>query len=505
MRSKGAVVVLLVVVVASSWWFARRGRAADRGASPPAAARQGVELTVYAQDFGMVRELRPLQLARGSNRLRVLDVSKQLDPHSVLLRWQGESASQPRMVAHSYDLGVDSSEGLLKRYLGREVELVRYGENGRESERQRGTLMVQANGEVVLQTDGRFYVGPVGTVVAPTNGDIVTIPQLSVQAESPAAQAATLDVAYLTRGLSWSADYVATLSPTSGTLTLECWATVTNRTSADYPNAKVMLMAGMPNRAALSAAGRTTNLYVDYRYEAETGKPRHAGYGGPAMRLAATPATGAPQEVGDAHAYPIKDPTTIVQEQMNRLLMLSSAQVPVTRDYSAPLPALTPWDDSYLWGMPSQPQRGGVQVALSFFNRAKAGLGLPLPQGAIRIYEPDRSGSLRYAGAATIENTPKDQKVQLTLARAFDLFTESRIVRKQRVNRRTVRKEVEVVVRNEKPAPAEVRVVQGFGGRWKVVREARPHVNLNADHAQWRVRVPSGGKAALAYTVDLTE
>src|SRR5207247_11185486 len=120
-------------------------------------------------------------------------------------------------------------------------------------------------------------------------------------------------------------------------------------------------------------------------------------------------------------------------------MMLASDKVPITRDYSARLPALSAWDDGYFGGTASPPQRGSVQVALTFFNRAKSGLGVPLPQGAIRIYEPDRSRSLRYAGAATIENTPKDQKVQLTLARAFDLFTESPIVQTQRPNQRTVR------------------------------------------------------------------
>ena len=203
----------------------------------PGTARQNLELTVYAQDFGMVRELRPMQLAKGRNRLRVPDVSKALDPHSVLLRWQGDAPNPPQLVAHSYDLGVDSSDALLKRYLGKPVELVRYGQNGREADRQRGTLMVEADGAVVVQTDDHFYVHPNGTLVAPANGDIVTIPQLSVQAESPAAQDANLEVAYLTRGLSWSADYVATLSPSSSTLVLECWATVTNHTGVDYPNA----------------------------------------------------------------------------------------------------------------------------------------------------------------------------------------------------------------------------------------------------------------------------
>ena len=116
---------------------------------------------------------------------------------------------------------------------------------------------------------------------------------------------------------------------------------------------------------------------------------------------------------------------------------------------------------------------------------------------AIRVYEPDQSGSLRYAGAATVEDTPKEQKVQLTLAHAFDLFTESRLVTKQRVNRKTVRKQAEVVLHNEKPATIDLRVVQGFGGRWKVLRASHPHAKLNASHAQWRVRLPAGGQVTL--------
>src|SRR5205807_6701370 len=137
-------------------WVSRGLAAAPEPATPPT-ARQNLELTVYAQDFGMVREVRPMQLARGSNRLRVPEVSKALDPHSVLLRWQGDAPNLPQLVAHSYDLGVENSAGLLKRYLGKEVELIRYGQNGREAERQQGTLMVQGNGETVVQTDGHFY------------------------------------------------------------------------------------------------------------------------------------------------------------------------------------------------------------------------------------------------------------------------------------------------------------------------------------------------------------
>src|SRR5207248_11669629 len=83
-----------------------------------------------------------------------------------------------------------------------------------------------------------------------------TSPQRSGPAGSAAAQRANLERAYLTRGLSWSADYVATAAPEGGRLALECWATVTNRTGADYPSARVSLVAGTPNRAVVPAEER---------------------------------------------------------------------------------------------------------------------------------------------------------------------------------------------------------------------------------------------------------
>ncbi len=94
--------------------------------------------------------------------------------------------------------------------------------------------------------------------------------------------------------------------------------------------------------------------------------------------------------------------------------------------------------------------------------------------------------------------------MQFTLARAFDLFTEWRIVKKQRINKRTVRKQVELVLHNEKAAPVDLRVVQGFGGRWKIIQESHPHTKLNADHAQWVVKLPAGQKRTVRYTVDLS-
>lgn len=487
----------LAVLVGGGFWWAAHARRGQAAAVPePATGRQSVALTVYAQDFGMVREVRPLALARGANRLSLQDVSKKLDPESVLLRWQGgDAARNPQLLAHAYDIGVGDGDGLLKRYLGKPVDLVRYDTSGHESERQSGTLMNDSGGQIVLQSGGKFYVNPPGTIVASAASGIVTLPQLSVQADSPAAQTAPLEVAYLTRGLSWSSDYVGTISPGDEALSLECWATVTNRTGTDYPLADVTLIAGSPNRAA-QAPLQSSNGNARF-YDARAKPMRAASLAAPNL------AGGAPTTAGEFHAYRIARPTTVVQEQMNRLLLLSSARVPVRRDYSTTPPALSPWDYGGGYGaVGGVPKRGDVVSSLTFFNKTSDGLGAPLPAGTLRLYEPDASGALRYAGAAGIENTPRDQKITVTLANAFDVFTEWRLVKSQKLGKHTLRKQAELVLHNEKSAPVSLRIVQNLGERWKVVAEPVKHVNLDSSRVQWTAPVPARGQVTFRYTVD---
>ena len=490
------------VLAGTGWWLLGHKRAqADTGEA--ATARQSVELTVYSEDFAMVHEARPEQITVGANHLHLRDVSKLLDPQSVLLNWQGANSGMPQLVAQSYDLGVGNGENLLKRYLGRSVEVVRYGTDGKEAERQKGTLMVGGSGETVLQSDNKFYINPVGTIVAPTDVDIVTIPQLSVQADSPTAQSATLNVGYLTRGLSWTADYVATIDPKQDKLALECWATVTNRTGTNYPNAKVTLVAGSPNRAVVAAGDRAQDATKEVSRSVDGERAsRHRDE----TKLAAPNMSSAqPQSVGDFHAYGISKPTTVVQEQMNRLLMLDGKNVPVVKDYSAAMPPLYGYDYNP-WNRGAGPkQRAEVAVAMKFTNVEKDGLGAPLPAGAVRLYEPDASGTVRYIGAAAIADTPTGERVNLTLARAFDLFTEARTLKSQRMDKHTLRKTVEITLHNEKTADVDIRVVQNFSGGWKIVQEPQKHETLNSELAQWKIHVPATSKPTFTYVVDLKE
>lgn len=491
MNSRTMILALAAVAVVTG--CGQEGKARQAGDQ----ARGVVELTVYSDDFAMVREERSVSLEKGRTKLRLPEVSRQLDPSSVLFGWpKGQEA---QVVSNTYDLGAEGSNAVLQRYVGQEVEMVWTGSDGREGKRAKGTLEVGGDGGVVFRSEGKLWVNPNGTIVAPTRSDVVTIPQLSVDVESEAARATTLDVAYLTRGLAWSADYVNTLDPDKDEMRLECWATVTNRTGTTFPEAKITLVAGSPNRAAAVAKAESSLDYDSsgfnvYRNDATLPGSGRAGAG----RWYAYNGVVGAAVAGELYAYPVKAAATIAPEQMNRVRMLYSPNVAVQRDYSVRLGDEYGYYNSY-GGNQGSPRRQSATLAIRFVNDEKSGLGAPLPKGAVRVYEPDANGAPRYIGAASVGDTPKQGRVNLTLTNVFDVTSESRLVRTVRVDKKHIRWEYEAVLRNAKKSPITLRVVHSLGG--KIVSESMKSTKLDARTMQWKVPIPAGGETKLTYSV----
>ncbi|RYG43686.1 DUF4139 domain-containing protein, partial [bacterium] len=470
-----------LAVLASATVYGCSVSQAQMAKKEDALKRASVELTVYAQDFGMVRETRKVELSEGKTRVGLLGVSKSLDQDSVVFAWPG--TKDARVLSSTYDLGVNDSGRLLNRFLGQRVELVYRGQNGEEAERVAGTLEVAEAGNIVVKVGEKYVVNPDATIEAPANAGIVTIPQLSAEVESKSGGNTDLAMTYMTEGLSWNADYTATLAPGKETLEMECWATVTNKTGTDFPDAKISFVAGSPNRAV-----KAKQRFRDGDYAGANRSPQASAE--PEAQEAR------PQAMGELYAYPYKSTATIRQDQMNRVRMMGSDSVEVKRVYSIALPYVYRDYGSFV-----PDQRLTATMGINFVNAEKSGLGLPLPAGAVRVYEPDADGSPRYIGAATLGDTPKDARVSLELTNVFDVYAQARQVSAQRLDKRRTRRSIEVTVTNEKSQPVEVRLVQYLGGPWKIENETHKSGKLNAGTNQWEVMVPAGGETKLRYSV----
>jgi hypothetical protein len=446
----------------------------------PDADRQ-VELTVYTQDFAQVTETRPIDLADGLVRITLTGLSHALDESTVSFDWPEGTDAQ--VTSTTYDLGTSSGQSLLEQLVGKEVTLVYRSENGREGERQAGVLEAAAPGNVVVRVGDQLVINPQATIEAPA-GEVATMPRLTATVENGKTETQPLTFSYMTRGLSWSASYVVTLQ--EKTAELEAWATVKNESGVEYPDAKIKFVAGAPNRAVVPTA------YAD--------DERNYGFAGAAevptkFRREDKDYGLAYENVGELVAYPYESRATLRNNQTNRVLMLKEPKVEVVRDYAIRLPS-PGW-----YGYNDATERLKATLSIAIKNSEESGLGQPLPGGRVRVFEPSKGGAPVLIGAATIGDTPKDDRIDLTLSEVFNLYARGKLVEAKKLDKRRTQYTYEVTVSNEKEKDVVVRLVAGFYGQWSIAKESVKSTKLDSGSAQWTLAVPASGETKLAYSV----
>src|SRR6202035_4108797 len=81
-------------------------------------------VTVYNSDIALVRDVRDLQLPRGTFDLRFMDIAATVNPATVHFRSVTEP-SRVHVLEQNYEYDLLEPEKLLHKYVGRDVTLVR--------------------------------------------------------------------------------------------------------------------------------------------------------------------------------------------------------------------------------------------------------------------------------------------------------------------------------------------------------------------------------------------
>jgi hypothetical protein len=433
-------------------------------------------VTIYNQSLALIREERQVKLNSGPNLLALREVSAQIKPETASLH----SLSDARLTLHeqNFDFDLLTPQKLLDKYVGKTVTVVRTNERSNTETREQATVLADHDG-VVLK-----YADRVETSL-PANARIVypDVPQtlrdrptLVVDLDSSKGGTQRVELSYLTGGLSWQADYVATLAGDEKTLDLAGWVTLTNQSGAAYENAKLQLVAGDVNRVRESL-----------RKIVPMG----------ALNAAAAPAPMTPENLFEYHLYTLERPTTLRDQQTKQVALLSAARVPVTKEYRMEGAPYWFQDET------STPERGdkrGVDVFLQFVNKG-GDLGQPLPKGTIRVYKSDKAGQALFIGEDRIDHTPKNETVRLRLGKAFDVTGNWKRTEFSRISKRVTEQSITIDLSNAKDIPVTVRVVEPIPGDWQILTESQPHTKSSAGSAMWDVAVPANGKSTLTHQV----
>jgi hypothetical protein len=442
--------------------------AAELSISP--SERTGLAVTVYNGDLALVRDSRRVDLPAGDTALAFADVSTRLKPNTALLQSSNGAFVVREQV---FDFDVVSQSSLLQAYVGKEVGVISiHPATGKEIE-TRATVLAVANG-VVLEINGRITTEIPGRLIFDSlPAGVRTQPTLVASIVTKDKTTVDADLSYLTNGLTWRADYVAELSSDSSTLDLSAWATISNTTGTDFPDATLKLVAGDINRAppqpkmmrAMEMASRGAQMADEVMQES----------------LAAF------------HLYAIERPVTLADRQTKQLALMSANKIAVRMD-------LVSRGEGFATLSPLNGQLRSAQAtrSLVFKNSIDAGLGAPLPSGTVRVYGQDSTGALQLLGEDGVGHTPTGQDVQFTLGRDFDVT----VVREQleflRASDRITISAHRLTVSNAKDSPVTVRLVEPMQADWEIIEESAPHAKVQGE-PEWTVEVPAGGEVQVNY------
>src|SRR5574339_439348 len=250
------------------------------------ADQQSVAVTIYNENLALVKDQRRIGFDAGRNRLALREVSARMRPETALLR----SLSHPgslSLLEQNFDVDLLTPAKLLEKYVGRQVRVFRINPKSGEESFEIATVLA-ATGGVVLRIGNRIETGLPGRIVydgVPAN--LRDRPTLVSELDAARNGSQTVELSYLSGGLSWKADYVAELNAADNALDLSGWVTLTNSSGTAYPNARLQLVAGDVNR-----------VRDEMRYAAKNGAMR-------AERVAAAPAM-AQEQLFEYHLYTLQ-------------------------------------------------------------------------------------------------------------------------------------------------------------------------------------------------------
>ena len=491
----------------------------------PLLAPAQTALTVYNQNFAVVRETVPLDLAKGVNAVTFDRATLHVEPDSVVLRDPSGKVAL-RILDQSYRADTASQVLMLSLFEGKKLKFI--GRNGDGSERivygtvirsgytpnlaavprygqafqQRQLAMAggwggnQGGGSPIIEVDGELRFSLPGEPVFPSlSDDTVLRPTLSWQLASDRKAKLDAELGYVTGGMSWEAAYNL-VSPEKGdTLEIVGWVTLDNQSGRTFADAKVKLMAGDVSK--LSPDGSVDGALR---------------LGGATFDAFAPQAVVTQKAFDEFHLYSLPRPVTLRNREMKQVEFLRASGVKSKTVYIYNGAYIDPQryrhynPDSLRndrdYGTQSHPK---VWVYREFKNTKENGLGVPLPKGRTRFYRGDEAdGAIEFTGENTLDHTPEGETVRIYTGDAFDLVGErKRTDYVLRNGDREVEEAFEIKVRNRKKEPVEVRVAERMYRwlNWKLIENSDPYVKTDDRNIEFRVTLAPDEEKVVTYRV----
>lgn len=449
-------------------------------AAPQQAPQQApaTSVTLYQDGRVLVRRAFPQRVPVGASVQRI--ALGPVDPSSLV-----SLDSTLSITGALTTPGADPS-GALTRMIGRSL-LFRSGIGLKD------TLTATVVGVDPLRVrfaDGTIFFGLPGQPAFPA--DVVpteAMTDVRIHARRAADQ---LRLGGFAQGGAWNAMYAVVLRGSVGQVS--GLASFTVPFTAD--DVEVQLLAGQVNQAPMGGGVMPQAARMAGRVNES---------------VAFMDASAAQQKVGEFHLYTLNGRAQLRPGTMSSVALFEPASAPVAKSYE--VRSSVPFYG--YWGQTGDEGETPVTVFYTLTRARRTPFGdAPLPQGAVRIFQPDSAGRLQLIGEAGVGHTAPGEELRINAGSAFDLVAKriqtdwvqgtEPMPGATRRTRTFVNSAYADTLRNQGDTDALIDVQVERGGEWRILESSQPAERLSSTRARFRVKVPAGGEAVLTYRIKAT-
>ena len=491
------------------YWLTIIGSHSQAQIKQSASERLSVDLTIYNQNLALVREERTIDLLKGINRIVIPDIPATIDGTSLHF----SSLTDPsavKVLEQNYQYDLVHQAKLMEKYIGKEVEFIRTDNDSKKEYSVKGKLLATgwqpqpgynpyngsipyySTGQMIAEINGKIEIGPAGRLLLPSLPEgLILKPQLEWLVMNSIQGQHKTEISYIAGQLTWNCNYVALLDAHDARIDLTGWVTITNNSGTTFKNAGLKLVAGDVNLVKEEQPGLAMRKSLSFA-QSDAAAPQFQQ-----------------KELFEYKLYSLQRKTGISNNETKQIELTSAKNISAKKVfiYDGLSNQWRYWSNNYSYreqGSFGQQSNKKIGVFVTFKNEEKAGLGIALPKGKVRVYKRDDDDKEQFVGEDEIDHTPKDEEIKLYLGNAFDIIGEHtqqnfRVV----IPGHVVDETFEIKVRNHKSEPVEVMVYEHpwRWNEWNITKSNAVWEKVDQTTIKFPVKLKKDEEQVITYTI----
>ncbi len=437
--------------------------------------KDDIKLNIYHPSKAFIEETRIIKFpAAGYNTLKFVGLPRSSNSNSIMVQSVEFEATTKEFIYNPI-----TKNALLQSFLGKEIVLEKYNENGKTIFSSPAKI-VSFNNHPIFEIDGKIITSSNFEYIFPKiPNNLNDVPYLLINS-NVVKKHASATVSYIANPFGWSADYELLIKE-NGNAEISAWHEIWNHSNINYNNVDVSLISGninqIPSRHKPFANGRD---------RIETASFGHKSASNDDLGSIA-------QKLDDYVVFNINTSINLPSGSEKQIIFIKPKEIQVNKTYH--------FNHSLYRRDTKNKIPNPASIELSFKSEDVS--DYHLPAGLIKVYE-NQNNSLYFVGSDEVEVIQLGSVVSLEVGKTADIvanFTTSHYEHSRKEEEFTIK----AVFKNSKDKPERVHWKENIYGDWKIYNNTHDFEKLDASTIQFSIIVPAKSKTESSYKIEINK